>query len=120
MTDLRDEDGQNDNRIRRPTADNTISEDGSGKNHEDDLLRVPTELNPSPNRFRIKRKHGSGGFGLVWVADDIELGREVAIKELKWSAPSDEATERFKFEARITGYLDHPGVHGSTECPRHR
>lgn len=62
-------------------------------------------------RYRILRPHNSGGLGTVSVARDVELGREVALKEIKLShADHAESRRRFLIEAEITGCLEHPGI----------
>lgn len=62
-------------------------------------------------RYRILRLHSSGGLGTVSVACDEELGREVALKEIKPShADHSESRRRFLIEAEITGCLEHPGI----------
>lgn len=62
-------------------------------------------------RFRPLRLFATGGQGLVYVAHDRQLGREVALKELK-PRNSDRKITRHRFvrEAEITGSLEHPGV----------
>jgi serine/threonine protein kinase len=62
-------------------------------------------------RFRILRPHAKGGLGQVYVAEDQELHREVALKEIqdKHAGDSDSRT-RFLIEAEITGALEHPGI----------
>jgi serine/threonine protein kinase len=62
-------------------------------------------------RFRILRFHREGGLGRVYVARDEELGRQVALKEIR----PDKITEsqlrtRFVLEAEINGGLEHPGI----------
>ena len=71
---------------------------------------VLTELNASDHRFRLLRPHAVGGLGMVSVAHDAELDREVAIKEMRYDSLSDDAIGRFMTEARVTGQLDHPGI----------
>ena len=62
-------------------------------------------------RFRILRPHAKGGLGLVSVAHDGELNREVALKEIQeCHADDNENRSRFLVEAEITGRLEHPGV----------
>ena len=62
-------------------------------------------------RFRILRPHARGGIGLVSVALDAELNREVALKEIRPEQADDTASRtRFVLEAEITGRLEHPGV----------
>ncbi len=67
-------------------------------------------LNPV-ERFRILRPHARGGLGLVSVAFDMELRREVALKELQGRFVNDRKSRaRFLLEAEITGRLEHPGI----------
>jgi WD40 repeat protein/serine/threonine protein kinase len=62
-------------------------------------------------RYRIKRVHSQGGLGVVFVADDLELGREVAVKGIHPSvAWRSDFRQQFEREAMITGQLEHPGV----------
>jgi len=57
------------------------------------------------------RPHAHGGLGEVFVAHDVALGREVALKFLRLGAARDRGNrERFRHEAEITGRLEHPGV----------
>src|SRR4051812_16834800 len=50
-------------------------------------------------RYRVLRSHARGGLGAVYVAEDRELGREVALKEIRADRPQDGATcARFLFE----------------------
>lgn len=62
-------------------------------------------------RFRIVRPHAKGGLGVVFVARDEELHREVALKEIQDRHSGDEESRtRFMLEAEITGGLEHPGI----------
>jgi eukaryotic-like serine/threonine-protein kinase len=62
-------------------------------------------------RFQVLHFHRSGGLGLVSVADDTELHREVALKEIKPEYADDPGCRcRFVLEAEITGGLEHPGI----------
>jgi serine/threonine-protein kinase len=62
-------------------------------------------------RFRNLRPHAKGGLGQVFIADDAELHREVALKEIQLHRADDPANRsRFLREAEITGALEHPGV----------
>jgi serine/threonine protein kinase/tetratricopeptide (TPR) repeat protein len=65
----------------------------------------------SGQRFRVLRPHARGGLGAVFVAQDEELHREVALKEIQdRHADHPESRSRFLLEAEITGGLEHPGI----------
>ncbi len=62
-------------------------------------------------RFRILRRHAEGGLGVVYLAHDEELNREVALKEIRPEyAGRAESRARFLLEAEINGRLEHPGI----------
>ncbi|MBI81766.1 MAG: hypothetical protein CMJ81_01090 [Planctomycetaceae bacterium] len=62
-------------------------------------------------RFRVLRPHAKGGLGQVSVAQDQELNREVALKEIQPRFADDQMSRgRFLLEAEITGGLEHPGI----------
>jgi serine/threonine-protein kinase len=62
-------------------------------------------------RYRLLRFHARGGLGEVHVAEDTELAREVALKQMRAEHATD-ADSRFRFvlEGEVTGGLEHPGV----------
>lgn len=65
----------------------------------------------SSNRFRVLRPHARGGLGQVYVAQDEELSREVALKEIQEEhAHHPQSRARFLLEAEVTGGLEHPGI----------
>lgn len=66
---------------------------------------------PTHARYALTRLHATGGIGRIWLARDRELGRQVALKELRpeWAQHTTLA-RRFVQEARITGQLEHPGI----------
>jgi beta-lactam-binding protein with PASTA domain/tRNA A-37 threonylcarbamoyl transferase component Bud32 len=62
-------------------------------------------------RYRIIRKLGSGGMANVYLAEDEELGRRVAIKILNDRYANDELfIERFRREAKSAAALSHPNI----------
>jgi eukaryotic-like serine/threonine-protein kinase len=62
-------------------------------------------------RFRILRFHREGGLGRVYVARDEELGRVVALKEIRPDKVAEaDLRGRFVLEAEINGGLEHPGI----------
>jgi PAS domain S-box-containing protein len=67
---------------------------------------------PAPaERYRLTGLHATGGIGRVWLARDRNLGRDVALKELRPEKADQRAHwTRFLQEARITGQLEHPGI----------
>ncbi|MCC9603823.1 serine/threonine-protein kinase [Stieleria sp. JC731] len=72
----------------------------------------PTASDSGPSqRFEIRCRHAEGGLGEVFIAWDNQLARSVALKQIKpqWSDNPD-AAGRFRREAEITGYLEHPGI----------
>jgi eukaryotic-like serine/threonine-protein kinase len=65
------------------------------------------------DRYRLDRKIGSGGMAEVWLADDTELDRQVAIKILHDKYAQDsEFVQRFQREAQAAAGLQHPNVVG--------
>jgi hypothetical protein len=62
-------------------------------------------------RYRIIRPHAKGGLGPVYLAEDQELHRQVALKEIQYGLAQDpRCRRRFLLEAEITGGLEHPGI----------
>ncbi len=79
---------------------------GDGRNHH-----VDSSFSDESGRFRKSQLHEQGGLGNVWLANDLELDRRVAVKEIKakYSA-SDVHRLRFLREVQITSRLEHPGI----------
>jgi len=62
-------------------------------------------------RFRLVHSHARGGQGEVWVAEDTELHRKVALKQLRAHCANDPRSQvRLVHEAEVTGRLEHRGI----------
>ncbi len=75
-------------------------------------IMPPTrDSSSSSRRFEFRRPLDRGGLGVVSVAMDRELNREVALKEIRPERADDQAQRsKFLLEAQVTGGLEHPGI----------
>ena len=78
-----------------------------------DAAPPPQEVRPRSQLgdFRVVREVGRGGMGIVYEAEQISLGRRVALKVLPFSAALDpRQRQRFQVEAQAAAHLHHPHI----------
>src|SRR5438309_1039432 len=73
-------------------------------------LRPGAQMEVLGDRYRVERELGHGGMGRVFVAHDLKLDRDVALKVLSSGEHDAHDVLRFEQEARAAGALEHPNV----------
>ncbi|MEN8144041.1 MAG: protein kinase [Gemmatimonadota bacterium] len=75
------------------------------------LLEAEDLIGQTVSRYRVLKQLGAGGMGVIYLAEDSDLGRTVALKFLpsRW-AHHPTVRERFLREARAAAALDHPNI----------
>lgn len=80
----------------------------------DEALRRLSAIVDTPDlggtKYRLVREIGRGGMGTVYLAQDTQLERQVALKVLHLVDTTGEAALRMQREARILARLEHPGI----------
>ncbi|TLM74410.1 protein kinase domain-containing protein [Microbulbifer harenosus] len=71
---------------------------------------APNKLVVDSDRYVIHSTLGAGGMGIVYLAEDLKLHRQVAIKKLKDDVASQNARDRIQQEARLLAQLNHPNI----------
>lgn len=94
-----------------------VPEEGMPTTHHDSgseqgaTIALDPSQRESSLRFAIRQEVAKGGLGVVFIAKDRQLNRDVALKRIRDDRRDSELLrEKFLLEAEVTGQLEHPGV----------
>ncbi len=87
----------------------TIRDSAAPTHAEGQRRTLSSNARISEDRYMLRALLGSGGMGEVWLAHDVRIDREIAIKMMR-GEPTPDAVARFLREARVQGRLEHPSV----------
>ena len=92
-----------------------MTDDSRAPTIADTLGASPTSSGGPPRspdcRYVLRSLLGRGGMGEVWLARDVRIERDIAIKMMRGDGrPDPEAVARFLREARVQGRLEHPAI----------
>ena len=104
----------------RRVSDTPKTQSGQRKDRDEDTGTIVA------GRYRVKRLIARGGMAVVYLAEHIQLNREVALKVLRPPADAEDPKsfeDRFQLEAQTLAQLDHPNIvtlhdYGETEDGR--
>ena len=89
---------------------------GTGASHaEDGTLLIDEETRPTLGRYEIVKELGKGAMGIVYMGRDPKIGRETAIKTIRFTEEyeaeeAEKIKEQFFREAETAGMLSHPNI----------
>jgi len=92
--------------LKTPVIDEVLRRKSGPSSSATDDAPMPERI----GRYTIRRKLGEGGMGVVYLAEQDEPKRPVAVKVVRPEAMSGQMRRRFQQEARVLGLLGHPGI----------
>ncbi|MBI2922193.1 MAG: SUMF1/EgtB/PvdO family nonheme iron enzyme [Planctomycetes bacterium] len=92
-----------------PTAITMVAGPGGGTAQPAGEVKPVVMTQPADRKYVLGEEIGRGGVGRVVEAKDTDIDRTVALKLVLEDAPA-EALERFRWEGKITGRLEHPNI----------